>query len=273
MTDPTLATQIIDGIKPAAYSLVIIVVVLWFMYKVTTYILQSKRDQEVEAQKEARADKYTEAQTRQADALNSLARATDQLITLNESHSRQIQKTFDSLHTSMDKVNVSLRELTEFHTRIMTLDDSLRLIDHYSRELIRETHHVFCRAIRDGNYLARREFVARKIRTELADIYDGILACLQDYNLSVDPVTFFKKYEDWSDVPEHSYERFVLIDSLWSSVEPILANESVGAEDRCEEVTLLTINTVNDHFGSLSRKIREVRKTQTDRLLRQQEAS
>lgn len=263
-------TTVLDELKPAVYSLVIIISALWFVYAITTYILRNRREQVIEEAKEVRAEKYTAAQREQAKALDALAASTQQLVEMHHEHGRRIQDTFASLHISMDKVNTSLRELTEFHTRVMTLDDSLRLVDHYFRELIRDTQDLLCRVITEGTYLARREFIARKVRTELSDVYSRLYSRLLDYNLCFGPEEFFKTYEGTAEDTNTSYERFVLVDLVWSATEPILMNETGATDDRKEEIKLIVVNTVSDYLSGIGKKIRESRRNQTDKLIRQE---
>lgn len=159
------------------------------------------------------------------------------------------QATTDAIITSLAKNGSLVKALANKINGRLSPNDSARIVSNsFEKIVFREVCMVFERALRENDYENRKEYVARKVKTQLGEVVADVRETLASYPLGLDVRQYFP-----IDVSAPG-ERFLLVLTLWDRVEPLFMLHTPITQ-RVEEACLLVENTVRDHVMSCYQRI------------------
>ncbi len=215
------------------------------------YYLRFRRDErrEVEKGKAQRSVAYAGSLddlrgtvTHLTAGVSKLTVAIDASADRAERNSAQNSKAVDHLSDNVAKMAQRLSSLVNKIDGRMSVQDSCRFIHHaFQHDLYREVCLILSAALRNNDYANRAQHVTRKVRTAMADAMTEARAYLTTYLLAVDPTEYFVVDQTASG------ERFVLVDQIWTAVEPKFNHGAGSLEHRTEEANLLIENAIRDY--------------------------
>lgn len=152
--------------------------------------------------------------------------------------------------TALDKVEQAVKSVLDKADGLMTIEDSLRVVEVYFSAINTEAARIVARSMEENDFDSRKEYVARKVRTAVSEVIEDARANLAEFNLAFDPRMFFRSYDSTVD----GAERFVLCDQVWATVMP-LYNHDAPLNQRLEEMRLLLLNNIRDQFSHISKRV------------------
>jgi hypothetical protein len=158
----------------------------------------------------------------------------------------------DSLGVSMQGLHGAMQDLIARQSGAINRTDSLRIVETYFHDVIlREIQALLEISLKKNEYQQRKEFIERRIKTEVGNILQRAAKALSDYKLSVNCAFFFEV------VPDITRMRYTLVDQIWEKIQPIyLTGQEVGA--KIEEMRVTVENIVQDYVARIKNEFDEV---------------
>lgn len=202
--------------------------------------------------REDEATKRHDAEDKHTTALSRLGAAVEHMSQWVDALQREQAATSDAVVTSLAKTGTLVRSLANKINGRVNLNDSVRIVSHaFEKIVFREVCIVLEHALRENDYENRKDYVERKIKTQVGEVLADIRETLASYPLGLDIRTYFP-----IDTSAPG-ERFILCQSLWDRIAPLFMGKTPVAH-RIEEAFLLIENTVRDHVMSCYRQIVEI---------------
>lgn len=255
--DTTDAKQIVDiaqglnQLRSDVLQFIITMTVLVVGYMVLSKVLAARAKRREEESKNARAQMYADAQKRQADAINSLAKAMQDHTTSDTAMATQLNTTMTNVGDVTSDLKGAVELLVAKNEGRINREDSVKMIrDRFITHVYREFTTIIEVSLRENDYVNRKAHVTRKVKTELGKVLIEARRYLASFNMSVDPAVFFQL------APDDHGERFILCDAVWSDVEGLfLRDHSTPAKLKqvTEEAYVIIENVIKDYVTQCGR--------------------
>lgn len=246
-------TALIKAANEAKTSVLVIVacgifaiLTFWIILK----LIEWKKEKDREAEKAKRADQYT-------GALHALANAFQEHSKAETGERAKLTDSLDNLANVTAKTEQAIGVVLQRTSGQMTRTASLRLVvSTLTGGVCREIAFVVEKSLTENRYEERKSFIANKMRSAMGEILADARQDLRGYPLAMNPDLFFPTY-----TPEGGGERFTIVDSLWTLIEPLYRKGS-PLQERIEESRLLISNAMKDHVARVQAEVTNARVTE-----------
>ena len=183
-----------------------------------------------------------------AETLLRLAEQNTAAIELSKTTTASLAKTLSKVELSVTRLTESdvwkrrtLEDLLQRITGTLDKESSFHLIDKFFADFARDVGSIFTYSLEHNGYLERPEFIRDRVKTQMGQSFEALRESLQHFQLSVPIAPFFETRET-----DHR-ERFVIVDRLWTDVEPLYTSK-VGLPGKLDEMRLIVQNLIKDYL-------------------------
>lgn len=237
----TQVLQEVNKLKTEAMVFVVIVLLMVGLFLLIRQHMASKVTAKVEKQKQDRAEAFTNAMSKLATSMNEHTAKDEQMV-------EQLNETIRSVGTTLGRVDSCVNALLIKQAGTINHADSERMIkDRFVKDIRRTVGYIVERSLTENDYVNRKGYVERKVKTDIATVLTEARKDLSTYDLAINPTKFFRLS------PEAGVERFILCDLIWNEIEPLFRMET-SLKQRIEEMNLIVQNTINDYVNKIHEK-------------------
>ena len=168
------------------------------------------------------------------------------------------RKTVRDLSVTLERMTMVLEELRDRQRGVMSQSDSLRLICNYFNDVVKdEIQQIFRWSLLNNHYESRKDFIRKKIKTKMAEVFTLAKKSLNEFHLSVDLDKFFPTYKSDNAI----YYR--LVDDLWDTIEPVYdssryKNDMPIKDQQIEEMMIGVNNVIVSFCASIQTNINDI---------------
>lgn len=132
-------------------------------------------------------------------------------------------------NSRMDRLVSVMEEIRDRQKNVISKSDSVRIVLNKFNDVIKKEIIVALEwSIKNNNYVARKEFVRKKIKTAIAEIIMLARRSLSEFKLSIDLDQFFITYTNERDGNIH----YKLVDQIWDEIESIYHKDRYQANEQ-----------------------------------------
>lgn len=243
----------LNEMKPVAIWAFVLMFFFLVAYLVIIQIIKARREKRQEDAKEARALSYTSTIGTLVSAINKQITEIHSFVSTFGESLDTIEEVSEKTQQTMGRVEKVVNTLKDRFEEKMSFQDSLRLIDTYFHRIEASAIEIIRAALVENHYRSRREFVSKRVRTDISSFIDLMCSDLSEYRLFFSYAVFLATYaKDGAD----GGDRYILCDKIWAAVEHLFENEDNSPVDlRIQEARLLTINAIRDLYSHTARKV------------------
>lgn len=216
---------------------------------------ESKREQQLETSKQARATLFTEAQLEQAKSLATLAATIQATHEASTQMNQTTNRTLGDLGSTVNRTGQALMSVASMVKRMtdkvegrLSRDDSKKFI---AAKLNADMYRAICGIIEksfiENHFAGREAFISDRVRSRIRDVMVATRAELKELPLAMTVDSYFPTTTD------DLGERFALCDQIWNKVSHLFEDRR-PAEDRMDEASLLIENIIKDHIARTMRR-------------------
>ena len=257
-TEALELAKTLNEMKPLAIWAFVLLVFFIVSLLTIIQIIKFRKDKRTEEFKRWRSENHNAVMEQMTTAIHKQGLAFSDL-------SASLSTGINALNVNAERSELAINRMTAVVTELkdrteerISFSDTLRLIDTYFQRITARATEIIYQSLAENDYANRREYVSKRVRTQLGSFIDLMRADLNEYNLNFSYTIFLLTYMNPAEDGAGG-ERYTLCDLIWATIEPLYLGHNQPLLQRQQEAKLLITNTVRDHYSYIAKKVLERR--------------
>jgi hypothetical protein len=256
----------LNTMKAGALACVIILVIAVIAYLAWRHWLDYKKQLAMEENKKQRAKDYVESMQTLSNSIRSHANEENVILERINGTMETVNETMSELKQGVSKLDQGVSVLIAKTNGVINKEDSSKII---RDRFFNHVYHSFCTVIehslRVNNYDKDKDMIIMRVKLAMNKDMTAAREYLHSFVLAIDYSKFFVCACESTDC-----ERFLLVDQVWTIIEPLYKIHDVNMDTKIENAFALIESTIIKYIGQCANENdinMEFRKTKTSATL------